>query len=158
MLMGKPATFGRRYNLTGGDFFTDEGYVDTCAEVVGVKPQKVFIPAPLMDDLYAGRVQLGGGTLKAHIDIRTERRDDRGARLFALQRILQRLAPHIHHWNRSVCFGIERLKEDVGWRPEYSFPGAAMQTWRWMRDAKLDQSLEFDFSMEDELLQRIARG
>jgi nucleoside-diphosphate-sugar epimerase len=158
MLMGKPATFGRRYNLTGGDYFTDEGYVDTCAEVVGVKPQKVFIPAPMMDDLYAGRVQLGGGALKAHIDIRTERRDDRGARLFALQRILQRLAPHIHHWNRSVCFGIERLKEDVGWRPEYSFRGAAMQTWRWMRDAGLDQRLGFDFSMEDELLRRIERG
>jgi nucleoside-diphosphate-sugar epimerase len=158
MLMGKPATFGRRYNLTGGDYFTDEGYVDTLAEVVGAKPQKVYVPAPLMDDLYEGRVRLGGGPMKAHIDIRSERRDERGARLFALQRIMQRLAPHIHHWNRSVCFGIERLKEDVGWRPEYTFRGAAAQTWRWMRDGGLDKSLSFDFSMEDELLQRIARG
>jgi nucleoside-diphosphate-sugar epimerase len=156
MLMGNSRTFGRRYNLTGGDVFSDEGYVDTFAQVLGVEPQKVFIPAPVMDDLYAGRLRLGGGPLAAKVDIRSERRDERGARLFALQRILQRLAPHIHHWNRSVFFGIERLKEDIGWRPEYRFPGAVEQTWRWMRDGGLDKSLDFDFSMEDELLARIA--
>lgn len=158
MLMGNSRTFGRRYNLTGGDCYTDEGYVDTLAEVVGVTPRKVFVPAALMDDLYAGRLRLGGGPLSAKIDIRSERRDERGARLFTLQRIAQRLAPHLHHWNRSVFFGIERLKQDVGWRPEYSFRGAALQTWRWMREQGLDESLDFDFSMEDELLERVARG
>jgi nucleoside-diphosphate-sugar epimerase len=155
MLMGNAQTFGRRYNLTGDDAYSDEGYVDTFASVLGVEPRKVFIPPALMDELYAGTVRLGGGALKAHIDIRSERRDERGARLFALQRILQRLAPHLHHWNASVLFGIERLKQDVGWRPEYSFAGAVEQTWRWMRDSGLDQSLAFDFSMEDELLARI---
>jgi dTDP-glucose 4,6-dehydratase len=155
MLMANPKTFGRRYNLTGGDCYSDEGYVDTFAAVLGALPKKVFIPPAVMDDLYAGTLRLGGGTIKAHIDIRTEKRDDRGARLFALQRIMQRLAPHLHHWNASVLFGIERLKQDVGWQPEYSFAGAVEQTWRWMRDAKLDQTLAFDFSMEDELLERI---
>ena len=155
MLMGNAQTFGRRYNLTGDDAYSDEGYVDTFASVLGVAAKKVFVPPALMDDLYAGRVRIGGGPLAAKIDIRSERRDERGARLFALQRILQRLAPHLHHWNASVLFGIERLKQDVGWQPEYSFPGAALQTWRWMRDEKLDQSLAFDFSMEDELLERI---
>ena len=58
MLMGNSRTFGRRYNLTGGDAYTDEGYVDTFAQVLGVAPRKVFVPAPLMDDLYAGRVRL----------------------------------------------------------------------------------------------------
>jgi nucleoside-diphosphate-sugar epimerase len=158
MLMGNPRTFGRRYNLTGGDAFSDEGYVDTFAGILGVAPRKVFVPAPLMDDLYAGRVRLGGGPVQARIDIRTERRDERGARLFALQRIMQRIAPHIHHWNRSVLFDVERLKRDVGWSPEYRFPGAVEQTWRWMRQLGLDRSLEFDFGMEDELLARIAAG
>jgi nucleoside-diphosphate-sugar epimerase len=44
-MMGNPRTFGRRYNLTGGDLFSDEGYVDTFASVVGVEPEKVFVPA-----------------------------------------------------------------------------------------------------------------
>jgi nucleoside-diphosphate-sugar epimerase len=156
MLMGNTKTLGRRYNLTGADCFTDEGYVDTFAEVMGVEAQKVFVPPDLMDDLYAGRVQLGGGALQTNVDIRTTRQDDRGAALFRLQRILQRLAPHIHHWNKSVIFGIDRLRRDVGWEPEYSFRGAVEQTWEWMRREGLDKTRDFDFSGEDELLERIA--
>jgi nucleoside-diphosphate-sugar epimerase len=155
MLMGNARTFGRRYNLTGADCFSDEGYVDTFAEVMGVEVEKVYIPADLMDDLYAGRVQLGGGALQANVDIRTVRKDDRGAALFQLQRILQRLAPHIHHWNRSVFFGIDRLRRDVGWEPEYSFRGAVEQTWEWMCQEGLHETRAFDFSGEDALLERI---
>ncbi len=157
MLMANPTCFGRRYNLTGADCFTDEGYVDTIASVMGVEADKVFVPAELMDDLYAGRVTLGGAPVEAHVDIRTTRTDDRAARLFQLQRMLQRLAPHLHHWNKSVFFGIERLKRDVGWEPEYSFRGAVEQTWEWMRSEGLDRTRDFDFSGEDELLERIAK-
>jgi len=156
MLMGKPATFGRRYNLSGADYFTDEGYVDTFAEVMGVDADKVFVPPDVMDDLYAGRLRLGGAPLSARIDVRTTRREERAAGLFQLQRILQRLAPHLHHWNRSVFFSIERLREDVGFAPEYSFRGAVEQTWEWMRSEGLDETRDFDFSGEDELLARIA--
>ena len=42
--------------------------------------------------------------------------------LFQINRILQRIAPHLHHWNKSVFFGIRRLEQDVGWTPEYTFP------------------------------------
>jgi len=157
MLMGQAQSFGRRYNLTGADCFTDEGYVDTMASVVGVEADKVFVPAELMDDLYAGRVTLGGAPVEAHVDIRTTRTDGRAARLFQLQRMLPRLAPHLHHWNKSVFFGIERLKRDVGWEPEYSFRGAVEQTWEWMRSEGLDRTRDFDFSGEDELLERIAK-
>jgi nucleoside-diphosphate-sugar epimerase len=156
MLMGKPATFGRRYNLSGADYFTDEGYVDTFAEVMGVEADKVFVPPDVMDDLYEGRLRLGGAPLSARIDVRTTRREERAAALFQLQRILQRLAPHLHHWNRSVFFSIERLREDVGFAPEYSFRGAVEQTWEWMRSEGLDETCDFDFSGEDELLARIA--
>ena len=156
MLMGKPATFGRRYNLSGADYFTDEGYVDTFAEVMGVDADKVFVPPDVMDDLYEGRLRLGGAPLSARIDVRTTRREERAAGLFQLQRILQRLAPHLHHWNRSVFFSIERLREDVGFAPEYSFRGAVEQTWEWMRSEGLDETRDFDFSGEDELLARIA--
>ena len=79
-------------------------------------------------------------------------------RLYAdrrLQQILQKIAPHLHHWNRSVFFSIDRLREDTGWAPEYCFRGSAEQTWEWMRREGRDRALEFDFALEDHLLARI---
>lgn len=159
MMMGNPLTFGKRYNLTGAGCFSDEGYIDTFADLLGVEPRKVFIPPALMDDLYAGKVRVGG-SLQVRIDTRTGRSgggggSDRAATLFLLQRIIQRIAPHIHHWNRSVFFSIEHLKRDTGWEPEYTFPAAVEQTWAWMRAEGLHETAQFDFDFEDDLLERI---
>jgi nucleoside-diphosphate-sugar epimerase len=153
-MMQNPKTFGRRYNLTGGDCYTDEGYVDTFAEVVGVAPDKVFIPAETMEDLWAGRIEVSGGPIQVNVDIRSKQ-DARGRHLFQLQRIIQRLAPHLHHWNRSVFFSIDQLKQDTGWRPEYTFESAVQQTWDWMQQEGLHQTRDFDFAFEDELLARL---
>ena len=153
-MMQNPKTFGRRYNLTGGDCYTDEGYVDTFAEVVGVAPEKVFLPPELMDDLWAGRVDLQGKPMQVHVDTRSGR-DARGAQLFQLQRLMQRIAPHLHHWNRNVFFSIEQLKQDTGWRPEFTFQSAVEQTWDWMQSEGLHESLAFDFGFEDDLLARL---
>ena len=60
-MMLNPRTFGRRYNLTGADCYTDEGYVDTFADVLDVSPEKVFIPVELMEELWAGKIELSGG-------------------------------------------------------------------------------------------------
>jgi len=155
MLMQNPRTFGRRYNLTGADYYSDEGYVDTFAAVLGVEPRKVFLPAELMDDLCEGRIAATGGPLQVNIDIRATETQARERRLFQLQRILQRLAPHLHHWNRSALFSIERLKQDVGWRPEYTFRSAVEQTWDWMQAERLHETRDFDFAFEDELLRRL---
>lgn len=152
-MMQNPRTFGRRYNLTGGDCYTDEGYVDVFAETLGARPDKVFLPASFMDDLYAGREELGGGPLQVKVDVRS-REEARQRSLFGVQRLMQRIAPNIHHWNRSVFFSIEQLKEDTGWRPEYTFRSAVEQTWEWMQREGLDLSLEFDFDFEDALLER----
>lgn len=153
-MMGNPKTFGRRYNLTGGDCYTDEGYVDTMAEIVGVAPEKVFIPPKVMDDIYAGRISLTGQPMKVNVDTRSGP-DERGAQLFQVQRIMQRLAPHLHPWNRSLFFSIDQLKQDIGWKPEYTFASACEQTWQWMQSEGLDQTLDFDFSFEDELLAQL---
>jgi nucleoside-diphosphate-sugar epimerase len=158
LMMMKPATFGKRYNLTGGDCFSDEGYVDTFAEVVGVAPEKIFVPPKLMDDLYSGSIPLQGKTLSARIDVRATDHSARDARLFSLQRLIQRIAPNIHGWRSNVWFGIDRLKEDVGWSPEFTFPAAVEQTWEWMRNEGLDESREFDFGFEDDLIERIRGG
>lgn len=155
MMMQKPATFGRRYNLTGADTYTDEGYIDTFADVVGRTAEKVSIPAEMMNEIWAGRIEITGEPLEAKIDTRTSRRDPREVQLFLFQRILQRIAPHLHHWNKPVYFSIERLKQDTGWQPEISFRSAVEQTYEWLCAERLDQSLDFDFSFEDELLKRL---
>ena len=157
IVMQNPRTFGQRYNLTGGDCYTDEGYVDTFAAVLGLEPQKVFIPHAVMEDLWDGSLTLGGAVVRANVDIRTTEREDRAMARFRFNLILQRIAPHLHHWNRSVFFSMERLHEHTGWRPEYSFRGAVEQTWDWMQSEGLDRSLDFDFSFEDDLLAEIDR-
>ena len=92
--------------------------------------------------------------MRVKADIRS-RSTAREARLFALGRIIQRIAPHLHHWRRSVFFSIERLKEDTGWRPEFTFESAVAQTWEWMQAEGLDRTLDFDFGFEDDLLERL---
>ncbi len=156
MLMGKPATFGRRYNLTGSDAFSAEGYVDTFARVVGVEPNKVFIPAPLMDDLFDGRVAAQPVQVKAKVDIRsTERVEALQRTRFLLSMLVQRIAPHIHRWNANVVFGVERLRQDVGFEPEVRFPAAVAQTFDWFQSEGIAEQQSFDFSFEDELLRLV---
>ena len=153
MLGGQPATLGRRYNLTGADFFSADGYVDTFAAVVGVTPNKVYIPSALMDDLYAGRASLARGQSSVKIDIRSQEQANHIVnQRFQLTMLVQRIAPHIHHWNKSVLFGIERLQRDVGWRPEFGFPAAVEHTYAWFRQQRLHETLAFDWSWEDQLL------
>jgi nucleoside-diphosphate-sugar epimerase len=154
-MMQKPATFGRRYNLTGADTYTDEGYIDTFAETVGKPAEKVSIPAELMDQIWAGQIEITGKPIQAKVDTRTTHRDPREVQLFLFQRILQRIGPHLHHWSQPVYFSIDRLKEDTGWKPQISFRSAVEQTYEWFCAEGLDESLEFDFSFEDELLARI---
>jgi len=154
-MAGHHATFGRRYNLTGADCYSDEGYVDTFAAVVGAKPEKIFVPAETMDDLFEGRIDVSGKQIAPRVDTRVSERNLRDARLFQLQRLMQRIAPNIHGWRNSVWFSIDQLRDDVGWTPEFTFESAVEQTWKWMRESGLDQSRNFDFGFEDDLIARI---
>ncbi len=155
-VMGQPQTLGKRYNLTGKDYFTAEGYVDTCASVVGVKPDKVFIPATLMDDLWDGRSSIGGMQSNVKIDTRTTTRPDDLARTRGqLSFLVQHTAPTVNRWNRSVVYSVERLHRDVGWEPEFTFPAAVEHTFTWYRQQGLDKTDSFDFDFEDELLKMV---
>ncbi len=155
-LAGKSASFGRRYNLTGADYFSADGYVDTFAAVVGVKPNKTYVPAALMDDLYAGRALLRAGRSDVKVDIRsTELTNQIMNQRFQLTMLVQRIAPHIHHWNKSVVYGIERLREDADWRPEFTFPAAVEHTYAWFRQQRLHETLAFDWSWEDQLVEMV---
>jgi len=133
MMMGNPITFGKRYNLTGKDVYTDDGYVDTFAEVIGVEPRRVYVPAPVMDELWSADP----------------------ASVHRASHLIQKVAPHIHRWNSSVFFSVDRLCADIGWEPEYSFRAAVEQTYDWYRRENLDKTREFDFTFEDQLLVRL---
>jgi nucleoside-diphosphate-sugar epimerase len=161
MLMLQPQTFGKRYNLTGRDYWSDEAYVDTFGELVGVAPHKVFVPAQVMDEIYAG--QEDQGTIRQGLPRMSQSGDSAAAtitrhdpRTVDVRGLIQRLAPNIHHWNDSTVFSVERLWEDVGFRPGYTFQAAVEQTYDWFRREKLNESLQFDFSWEDNLLKRLA--
>ena len=156
MLLGQPISFGERYNLTGGDYFTQEGYVDVFGRVVGKDPNKLFIPASLMEDLWEGRVELELPTVQAKADTRAANRPDRLARnRFMLSMLVQQIAPNIHRWNRNTIFSVDKLRRHVGWEPELCFARSVERTFRWYRSTDLIDSQEFDFTFEDELVRLV---
>jgi nucleoside-diphosphate-sugar epimerase len=132
MLAMKPITFGKRYNLSGQDCYTDDGYVDVFADVVGVEPRRVYVPADVMDELWKAQ----------------------GPDLHRAAHLIQKVAPHIHDWKANVFFSSDRLRHDAGWEPEYTFPAMVAQTYEWYRREGID-AVEFDFSFEDALLERL---
>jgi nucleoside-diphosphate-sugar epimerase len=159
MAMMNQNTFGKRYNVTGKDFYTDEGYVDTFAEVVGVEPQKVFIPAQLMDDMWDDKFSLeraqpaptarpAGSTGPA-----TTGRPQNNISL--MNSIIQRLNPQVHRWNQNTIFSVDRMREDFGFEPEYTFRSAVEQTYEWYRREGKQQTNVYDWSFEDRLLDMV---
>jgi nucleoside-diphosphate-sugar epimerase len=156
MMMGQPVTYGKRYNLTGSQAYTSEGYVDVFARVVGVDADKVFIPAHVMDGMWDGEIDIAAGRLQSRIEIRPSASGVQSAsstrQKYHLATLVQRLAPHLHRWDRSVVFGIDRLRRDIGWEPEYTFASMVQQTYEWFVDQGLDRSLTFDFAAEDQIL------
>ena len=154
MMLGQPVTLGKRYNVTGDDWFSDEGYVDTFAAIVGVEPQKVFVPAQVMDDLWDGRIEVADQMSPVAIDTRSGD-GGRAMTLFQLSTLVQKLQPNLHRWNQSVLFSVDRLKRDLGWAPEYTFQAAVEQTYEWFLREGLHETRDFDFTFEDQLLERL---
>jgi nucleoside-diphosphate-sugar epimerase len=134
--------------------------VDTFAEIIGVTPHKVFVPAEVMDDIYAGKgdqaaVRKGVPAMNKAGDSAAAVMAKHDPRAVGVRGLIQKLAPNIHHWNDSTFFSVERLYEDVGFRPAYTFAAAVEHTYDWFRREKLDESLRFDFSWEDNLIDRL---
>jgi nucleoside-diphosphate-sugar epimerase len=158
-MMGRPITFGKRYNLTGSQAFSDEGYVDTFAAVMGVEADKVFVPAAVMDGAWDGDLELGVPEPQVRMDIRTSdiarRVNAAGRARWQLATLVQKLAPNLHRWNRSVLFDIGRLRRDVEWEPEFTFQSMVEHTYEWWCRTGLAGTQEFDFSFEDQLLAQV---
>ena len=153
LLLGKPASFGERYTLTGPDAFTQEGYVDTLGEILGCEPDKRFIPPSLMDDLWDGRIQIELPKATSKADIRAQTKPDPiMVNRFMLSMLVQQIAPNIHRWNRNTIFSIDKIRRDSGWEPSLTFPRAVERTYRWYESTELPAKQVFDFSWEDQLI------
>ena len=161
-IMGRPHTFGQRYNLTGPQFFSDEGYVDVMADVTGRQAEKVFIPAQLMDELWDGQIEAGRGRLTSRIDIRASSvaTDNSTAQMqrWQLATLVQKAQPNLHRWNQGLVLSTEKLARDVGWRPRHSFREAVELTFEWFRQQQRIDPTDFDFSFEDSILDLLRNG
>ena len=157
MMLGQPITFGERYNLTGGDYFSQEGYVDTFGRLLDHQPEKLFIPADVMEDLWHGRLEIKLPQTQTKADTRSNHvaASHVQTNRFMLTMLVQQIAPNIHHWDRSTLFSIEKLKRHVGWEPELTFPASVERTWRWYQSEGLDKTQTFDFAFEDELIRMV---
>ncbi len=161
-MMGRSVTFGRRYNLTGKAIVSDIGYVEACAAAVGAEARVVHVPAALMDDLWDNRIELsstpGGGS---RMDTRTRGDvvpDDPALvvrRFLLTTATMQRLAPNLHRWDRTVMFDIARLQQDIGFEPRYDFSAMTEQTYDWYSREGIAAQRSYDWSMEDEILSLI---
>ena len=156
MVLCQPVTFGQRYTLTGKDYFSQEGYVDVFSEVTGKEARKCFIPADLMEDLWHGRVEVSLPQVQSAADTRgREKPDPVLVNRFMLSMLVQQIAPHLHHWDKSTLFSVEKLQRHVGWEPEYTVRGAVEQTWQWYQGTDRPQTQVFDFAFEDQLIQMV---
>ena len=156
MVLCQPVTFGQRYTLTGKDYFSQEGYVDVFSEVLDKPAHKLFIPPDLMEDLWHGRVGVKLPQVQSSVDTRgTERPNPILVNRFMMTMLVQQIAPHLHHWNRSAVFSVDKLRRHVGWEPEYTFRGAVEHAWQWYQSSDRPESQQFDFSFEDELIRMV---
>lgn len=162
-MMGREVTFGRRYNLTGRQAVSRLGYVQTLAEIVGVEPDIVAIPAATMDAIWAGEVTIGDGSANVGMNIRSSSastanpRADMLRRRFQMAQLVQHLAPNIHWWNRNVMFDISRLQRDTGWSPRHDFRSMAEHTYEWNLRQGLPTA-DRDWGFEDDLLEYLKNG
>jgi nucleoside-diphosphate-sugar epimerase len=158
-MMGKQVTFGRRYNLTGKQYVSRNGYVETIAAAVGAdSPDVRHIAGERMDELWMGDVLVDLGN-QGGMSLAVRSRGggnptvnrSAGRQRFQLSQLVQHLAPNIHHWNRSTVFSIDRLRADIGWEPEHTFASMVDDTYRWWHDAGLADE-PHDWTFEDNLL------
>lgn len=158
-IMGQSVTFGQRYNVTGSEWFSDEGYVDVFAEVTGANPRKVFIPASLMDQLWDGQIEfVSGRPSDAHIDIRSTRSTRTsvaGMQKWLLATLVEKAQPNLHRWNQNLVLSTEKIGRDVGWRPASTFREAVERTYQWFREEDVLNRSKFDFTFEDSILQLV---
>ena len=49
-----------------------------------------------------------------------------------------------------------KLKEHIGYEPEYTFQSAVEQTYKWFIDNDIQNQRDYDFSDEDRIIKQIS--
>ena len=123
-MMLNPRTFGQAYNMAGREYYSDNSYVDVLADIVGVSPEKVYMPPELTDEVYQ--------TIP--------------------YQIMQRHGVGLVDWRESSVFSTRKLEEHVGYVQEHSFKAGMEETFEWYKRERLDERVSPDFRYEDEIL------
>ncbi len=165
-MMGKPITFGKRYNLTGAEVLTRNDYVSLIGEITGVHPDVRPVPAELMEALWTGQrlveFAAGSGTLDVRSSNKARSEATAGPRALLRSRFLlglnlvPHLAPNLHWWNQDTTFNIERLATDIGWRPRHTAASMLDRAFAWWQNSGgVDHP--YDWSTEDQILAQVAQ-
>lgn len=128
-MLFNPRTFGQGYNMGMQEYHSDDSWVDTIGRIVGVTPEKVYVPYDVATEIYAP-----------------------GA--FPYQ-IIQRHGVGLVPWYKNSLFDIRKVAQHTGYRQEHTLEGALAETHEWFRRDGLDKTFDWDFRPEDQLLKRI---
>ena len=128
-MMLNPRTFGQAYNMAGKEYCSDDGYVDTLADIVGVSAEKVHMTPQLTDEAYA--------TIPYPI--------------------MQRHGVRLVDWRENSVFSTRKFEEHVGYAQEHSFKAGMAETFEWYLREGVGEKMTPDFSHEDAILAK-ARG
>jgi nucleoside-diphosphate-sugar epimerase len=160
-IMGRQATFGRRYNLTGAEAVTRNEYVRLCAEAVGADADIRFVPADLMEALWTGERSVEIAQQTGALDVRSSatasKQQASGPRAMLRTRfmlcinLVQHLAPNIHWWDQDTSFSIDRLRHDVGFEPTETTASMLRRAHGWWADVDRG-AVAYDWSTEDQIL------
>ena len=122
-----PATFGQKYNFAMEEYYSDESFVDTIAEVVGVTPDKILMGHDLTTEVY---------------------------RTFPYP-IMHRSQVAASPWYKSNVFSTAKFATHTGFRQEHTFAAAVADTYEWFRREGLHENYGWDWSHEDAVIQRL---
>lgn len=123
-MMLNPLTLGQAYNMASTQYYSDDGYVDTLADIVGVTPTKVHMSPKLTDEAYA---TMPYPPMQRH-----------GVRLV--------------DWRENSVFSTRKFEAHAGYAQEHTFKAGMAETFEWFQREGIGDRLEIDFSHEDRIL------
>ena len=123
-MMLNPRTFGQAYNMAGKEYYSDDGYIDVLANIVGVTPEKVYMSPELTDEAF---------------------------RTMPYQ-VMQRHGVGLVDWRESSVFSTRKFEEHVGYVQEHSFRAGMTETFEWYMRERVVDRMTPDFGFEDAIL------
>ena len=122
-----PATFGQKYTWAMEEYYSDDSFADVIGAVVGVTPDKIYMPADVTTEVY---------------------------QTFPYP-IMHRSQLAASPWYKSNVFSTTKFFDHTGFRQEHTFEAACADTYEWFQRAKIHENYNWDFSHEDAIIKRI---